>query len=124
MATVSGVPKATPQTPISIFQIKFRITVPFNMLATHLALTLTLLTPSLASFIPSTAQIITEVDHLLNPLPSVLHVDPTYYDELSGIKRKLCTLTSLGEGRDDTDNFLEAVEKCGKGGIIRLPDPT
>ena len=94
------------------------------MITTRFVLTLTLLTPSLASLIPSTAHILTEIDHLLNPLPSALRVDLAYHDELNGIKRKLCTLSSLGEGIDDTDNFLEAVEECGKGGIIRLPDPS
>ena len=94
------------------------------MLAKYLALILTLLAPSLASFIPSAEHIITEVDHLLRWTPSVLTVDPAYYDALSGVKRKLCTLRSLGDGGDDTDNLVKAVEECGKGGIIRLPDPS
>lgn len=83
-----------------------------------------LLSSCLAGLIPSPDRLLNSVDHLLHPSPSVLSVDPAYVDGSSGVKRKLCTLQSLGDGGDDTDDFLSAVKECGHGGIIRLPDPT
>ncbi|ORY33759.1 putative polygalacturonase [Naematelia encephala] len=87
------------------------------------------LVPALAGVIDlslgSTEHVLNSVGHLHfgHPLSaSALEVTQYYYDPAAGYARKLCSLKSLGEGEDDTDNFLEAVKECGKGGVVRLPD--
>lgn len=54
----------------------------------------------------------------VNPFLEVQH---SFYDATSGKHRKRCILHPVQEGFDD-DNLMKAVEECGKGGIIRLPD--
>jgi hypothetical protein len=75
--------------------------------------------PALASWIPSAGQVIQEVDQLIHG-----HADSDLlsveYGSFSG-KSKKCTLKS--GGKDDTDNFVQAVKDCGKGGVLHLPDP-
>lgn len=82
--------------------------------------------PSLASasFIPSPQDIITSVDRVLHPHSGVelLEIDSDYHDASTDRKRKRCTLHPLGDEQDDSDNLVKAVEECGKGGIIHLPD--
>lgn len=75
--------------------------------------------PALASWIPSPGQVIQEVDQFIHAQADseLLSVE---YGSFNG-KGKKCTLKSGGE--DDTDNFLQAVKDCGKGGILHLPDP-
>ncbi|KAK8866057.1 hypothetical protein IAR55_001208 [Kwoniella newhampshirensis] len=72
--------------------------------------------------IPSAGDLVTEIGSLLHPIPSVLSYQEDYLDPSTGYKRKLCTLHALGSEQDDADNFVKAVEKCGDGGIVRLPD--
>ncbi len=36
--------------------------------------------------------------------------------------RKVCELHASGHERDDSSNFLKAVDECGKGGVIYMPD--
>jgi len=36
--------------------------------------------------------------------------------------RKVCELHALGHEKDDAPNFLKAVDECGKGGVIYMPD--
>lgn len=36
--------------------------------------------------------------------------------------RKVCELHAIGHERDDSVNFLKAVNECGKGGVIYMPD--
>lgn len=52
-----------------------------------------------------------------------LEIEHSFFDETSGKHRKRCVLHPVkeGEGFDD-DNLMKAVEQCGNGGIIRLPD--
>jgi galacturan 1,4-alpha-galacturonidase len=80
--------------------------------------------PALAAIIPSPAEIFSSVDRILHPDSgvSLLEIEPGYYDATTGRSRKLCILHPLGEERDDYDNLMKAVEECGNGGIIRLPD--
>lgn len=75
--------------------------------------------PALASWIPSPGEIFQEVSELV----SSDHVDvlSVSYTIKDGHKVKDCTLKSTGG--DDTDNFVKAVETCGKRGIINLVDP-
>lgn len=62
------------------------------------------------------------VDTSIHTRVNVLEYEETYLDPQTNSRRKLCTLHPLGEEKDDSDNFVAAVNKCGKGGIIRLPD--
>ena len=80
--------------------------------------------PAIASFIPSPGQIFEGADRLLygSGASKTLVIDHDYYDATIHERRKKCTLTSFGEGQDDTDNFLEAVKECGKGGIITVAE--
>ncbi|KAK4688418.1 hypothetical protein P7C73_g1690, partial [Tremellales sp. Uapishka_1] len=91
-----------------------------------LALT-ALLTPCLASVIqlsvPSAGNVVTEIDHILHPLPKSLSVEQHYLDKESKLVRKLCTLKARGNEKCDVDNLVRAVGECGHGGIINLPDP-
>jgi galacturan 1,4-alpha-galacturonidase len=52
-----------------------------------------------------------------------LEIDPSFYDASTRSHRKKCVLHPVkqGDGFDD-ENLLKAVEVCGNGGIIRLPD--
>jgi hypothetical protein len=36
--------------------------------------------------------------------------------------RKVCELHARGYEKDDSPNFLKAVDECGKGGVIYMPD--
>jgi hypothetical protein len=83
------------------------------------------LTPVWASFIPSAGEIFQEANELLSATKTsasktdgLLTVSDIVKD---GKKVKDCTLKSTGG--DDTDNFLHAVEVCGKHGSINLTDP-
>jgi hypothetical protein len=73
------------------------------------------------SIVPTSEQIIEEVEHLLHPNPSVLSVE-TAFDTKTSSRRKVCTLKALGDEQDDSVNLIKAVEECGKGGVLRLPD--
>lgn len=80
--------------------------------------------PSIASIIPSPQDIFQSVDKVLHPQTGaqLLEVDTEYFDSSINLKRKRCTLHPLGDEKDDSDNLVKAVEECGKGGIIHLPD--
>ena len=62
------------------------------------------------------------VDSSIHARVDALEFEESYLDPQTNSRRKLCTLHPLGEERDDSDNFVAAVDKCGEGGIIRLPD--
>ena len=84
---------------------------------------LSLVVPALGSLIPTPGQLFEGVDEYLHGQSGRLEVQENYFDETSGVARKLCTLKSAGEGGDDTDDFVKAIEECGKGGVVKLPDP-
>ncbi|WVQ82697.1 hypothetical protein IAT38_004829 [Cryptococcus sp. DSM 104549] len=78
---------------------------------------------SVISFaIPSSGELLTEIDHLIHPSSDAFEYDSDYRDPQTGVKRPLCTLHALGDEKCDADNFEKAVKKCGDGGIITLPD--
>lgn len=62
------------------------------------------------------------IDSLIHHRASVLEYEENYLDPQTNSRRKLCTLHPLGRERDDSDNFVAAVNKCGENGVIRLPD--
>ncbi|WWD09559.1 hypothetical protein V865_007686 [Kwoniella europaea PYCC6329] len=72
--------------------------------------------------IPSASELVSDLDAIIHSPPSVLEYQGGYLDPETQSKRPLCTLKALGDEKDDSDNLVAAVEKCGKGGIIRLPD--
>lgn len=80
--------------------------------------------PVLSSFIPTPQDVFTSVDRVLHPHTGVqlLEVDADYYDVATDKKRKRCTLHPMGDEQDDSDNLVKAVEECGNGGILHLPD--
>lgn len=78
------------------------------------------LTPALASWIPSAGEVFQEASQLISAEESTDLLSVSYIVQ-DGLKKKDCTLRSTGG--DDTDNFVLAVDTCGKGGIINLPDP-
>jgi hypothetical protein len=68
------------------------------------------------------SEILHEVDNLLHPDHSrYIEVYADHHDVKTDRKGKLCVLHPVEEGFDD-DNFKKAVDICGDGGIIRLPD--
>ena len=62
------------------------------------------------------------IDPSIQSRASVLEYEENYLDPQTNFRRKLCTLHPRGRERDDSDNFVAAVKRCGQGGIIRLPD--
>ncbi|ODN84612.1 hypothetical protein L202_00523 [Cryptococcus amylolentus CBS 6039] len=60
-------------------------------------------------------------DHV-TPQEDILEYFPSHFDPSSARHRPLCILHALGDERDDADNFEKAVDKCGRGGIVKLPD--
>lgn len=52
-----------------------------------------------------------------------LEIDHSFFDASTNSHRKRCVLHPVkqGDGFDD-ENLMKAVEECGNGGIIRLPD--
>lgn len=68
------------------------------------------------------SDVLHEVDALLQPNdPKYIEVYADHRDIKTNRKGKLCVLHPVEEGFDD-DNFKKAVDICGDGGIIRLPD--
>jgi hypothetical protein len=65
--------------------------------------------------------IIHSIDHILHPDSPYLEVHHDHYDLKTDRLGKLCVLHPVEEGFDD-ENFKKAVEVCGDGGIVRLPD--
>ena len=61
-------------------------------------------------------------DSFIRPRASLLEYEDNYLDPQTNLRRRLCTLHPRGRERDDSDNFVAAVNRCGQGGIIRLPD--
>jgi hypothetical protein len=55
-------------------------------------------------------------------LPPTLEYYHRLYDETSGRHRPLCVLHPKGGGQLDDGPFKTAFDKCGNGGVIRLPD--
>ena len=68
------------------------------------------------------SDILHEVDGLLHTDHSpFIEVYADHYDLKTDRRGKLCVLHPVEEGFDD-ENFKKAVEICGDGGIVRLPD--
>ena len=73
------------------------------------------------------SEIIHEVDGFLHPDPQdqspspYIEVYADHYDVKTDRQGKLCVLHPVEEGFDD-ENFKKAVDICGDGGIVRLPD--
>jgi hypothetical protein len=65
--------------------------------------------------------IIHSIDHTIHPDSSYLEVYHDHHDLKTDRKGKLCVLHPVEEGFDD-ENFKKAVDICGDGGIVRLPD--
>ena len=65
--------------------------------------------------------IIHSVGHILHPDSPYLEVHHDHYDLKTDRKGKLCVVHPVKEGFDD-ENFKKAVDICGDGGIVRLPD--
>lgn len=68
-----------------------------------------------------------DVLETLNPsqelsVASTLEYFDSHYDEKTSRHRKLCVLHPRGDGLLDDEPFRAAFDKCGKGGVIRLPD--
>ncbi|WWC58634.1 uncharacterized protein I303_101178 [Kwoniella dejecticola CBS 10117] len=88
----------------------------------------TLLTSALAGVIdltvPSAGELLSELDAVLHPQsePHLISYNENYLDPETQTNRKHCTLRARGDEKDDSDNLVTAVKKCGKGGIIKLPD--
>ncbi|WWC66403.1 uncharacterized protein I206_100305 [Kwoniella pini CBS 10737] len=72
--------------------------------------------------VPSAGELISDLDAVLHPQDIFIDYQENYLDPDTQRKSKLCTLRAKGNEKDDSDNFVAAVEKCGKGGIIKLPD--
>jgi hypothetical protein len=69
-----------------------------------------------------TTQIFHEIDSIFHPNHSpYLEVYADHYDLKTDKKGRLCVLHPVESGFDD-ENFKKAVEICGNGGIVRLPD--
>ena len=90
------------------------------------SISLLLAAPALGSVLDiirhEASEIIHEVDGLLHPDQSrYIEVHTDHYDLKTDRKGKLCVLHPVEEGFDD-QNFKKAVEICGNGGIVRLPD--
>lgn len=83
-------------------------------------LALATILPVLGSWIPSVGDVFQEATELVYGAEDSISTQWVFVD---GKKRQECTLTALGEGKDDTENFLKIIKKCGKGGIINFPDP-
>jgi len=67
-------------------------------------------------------KVIHEIDTILHPNHSpYLEVYADHYDLKTDKKGRLCVLHPVEEGFDD-ENFKKAVDICGNGGIVRLPD--
>ncbi|KAL7419435.1 hypothetical protein Q5752_006273 [Cryptotrichosporon argae] len=78
--------------------------------------------PALAAVlpgIPGAHDVLEAVEHFLHPESTELLIVSHEYDA-AGRRKKLCVLKA-SDG-DDTDNVVDAVEKCGTDGIVRLPD--
>ena len=68
------------------------------------------------------SDILHSVDSLLHPDHSpFIEVYADHHDLKHDKRGKLCVLHPVDEGFDD-ENFKKAVDICGNGGIVRLPD--
>lgn len=95
-----------------------------------LSASLLLAVPALGSVLDiirhEASEIIHDVDGLLHPdhdqsISPYIEVYADHYDLKTDRQGKLCVLHPVEEGFDD-DNFKKAVDICGNGGIVRLPD--
>jgi len=68
-----------------------------------------------------THDIIHSIDRIIHPDSPYLEIHHDHYDLKTDRLGKLCVLHPVEEGFDD-ENFKKAVEMCGNGGIVRLPD--
>lgn len=82
---------------------------------------------------PALAGVLDVINHeahdIIHSIDSIFHSDQSPYLEVyddhhdlkTDRKGRLCVLHPVEQGFDD-ENFKKAVDICGNGGIVRLPD--
>ena len=86
---------------------------PTDMLLRTLCASL-VVSSALSGIIPSPGDIFYDAYELVyqSYLQLGQSIDYNYFDPVAGYTRRLCNLYAVGDGGDDTDIFMEAVQEC------------